>query len=141
MVGREVLDYWDDHVMGSQFLAGEGLEIGTREYFDRLHPIMFRHEYLIPLIHEEAPPLKGKRLLEVGCGMGFDSLEWAKQGVDVTAIDLATSAVSMARLHFGLRDEQAELAVGSALDLPFPDNSFDARAGEYRVSGRGCAGH
>jgi cyclopropane fatty-acyl-phospholipid synthase-like methyltransferase len=35
-------------------------------------------------IDREAKILKGKHLLEIGCGMGYDSLEFLKRGVRVT---------------------------------------------------------
>jgi ubiquinone/menaquinone biosynthesis C-methylase UbiE len=125
-IQQDVYRYWNDHVMGTQFLEGEGIEIASEEYFEQLHPIMFRHEYLLPLITEEAEELNGRKLLEVGCGMGFDAIEWIKRGVEVTAIDIAPSAIKMARQHFAIVEQQANLGVGSALNLPFPDNTFDA---------------
>ena len=59
--------------------------------------------------------------------MGFDSVEFLKRGARVTAIDLTESAVRIARQHFevaGLKPE--EVRVGNALELPFPDETFDA---------------
>lgn len=124
---KAVREYWESHTMGTQFLRDDrSVEPGTREFFERLHPIMFRHEYLLPLISRESEHLKGRRLLEIGCGMGFDSLEWKKRGVDVTSLDLTQSAVDSAKIHFGVMGQAGNFLVGSALDLPVPDNSYDA---------------
>lgn len=44
-------------------------------------------------------PLAGARLLDVGCGGGLLSEALAKEGAQVTAIDLAPELVKVARLH------------------------------------------
>lgn len=123
---KDVYDYWDAHTMGTQFLRGEKVEVGSREYFERLKPIVHRYEYVPPMFENESKALVGKKLLEVGCGMGFDSIEWAKRGVDVTAVDLTPNAIVMAKRQFEVFNLSADLQVASALDLPFPDNTFDA---------------
>lgn len=102
---QDVYRYWDSHTMGTQFLRGEAVEPGSKEFFERLHPIMFRHEYLIPLYDKESVALRGKSLIEVGCGMGFDSLEWKKRGVDVTSVDLTPNALRNAKRHFEVMEE------------------------------------
>jgi 2-polyprenyl-6-hydroxyphenyl methylase / 3-demethylubiquinone-9 3-methyltransferase len=44
-------------------------------------------------------PLRGAKVLDVGCGGGLLSEAMAKAGADVTAIDLADDLVKVARLH------------------------------------------
>jgi 2-polyprenyl-6-hydroxyphenyl methylase / 3-demethylubiquinone-9 3-methyltransferase len=44
-------------------------------------------------------PLRGAKVLDVGCGGGLLSEAMAKEGADVTAIDLAEDLVKVARLH------------------------------------------
>lgn len=44
-------------------------------------------------------PLRGARVLDIGCGGGLLSEALAKEGADVTAIDLAPELVKVARLH------------------------------------------
>ncbi|MEE8104683.1 MAG: class I SAM-dependent methyltransferase [Planctomycetota bacterium] len=111
---QDVYRYWDSHTMGTQFLRGEAVEPGSKEFFERLHPIMFRHEYLIPLYDKESVALRGKSLVEVGCGMGFDSLEWKKRGVDVTSVDLTPNALRNAKQHFEVMGDTGRFTVGSA---------------------------
>jgi ubiquinone/menaquinone biosynthesis C-methylase UbiE len=78
-------------------------------------------------IEREALILKGKHLLEIGCGMGYDSLEFLRRGVRVTATDLTPNAVSLTRRHFEIEGVQAEeVRTANVLDLPFEDNTFDA---------------
>jgi len=78
-------------------------------------------------IEREASILKGRRLLEIGCGLGFDSLEFIKRGVRVTATDLTPSAVELAYKHFEIERVRADdVRVEDVLDLTFDDNTFDA---------------
>lgn len=44
-------------------------------------------------------PLRGKRVLDVGCGGGLLSEAMAQAGADVTGIDLGTATVEVAELH------------------------------------------
>lgn len=43
--------------------------------------------------------IKNKKILDIGCGAGILSVELAKQGANVTGIDLAKQAIMTAKLH------------------------------------------
>ena len=87
----------------------------------------YKFPWIMDRIEQESRLLKGKRLLEIGCGMGFDSLEFLKRGVQVTATDLTPTAVRLAQQHFELEGvEPEEVRVENGLALSFPDNTFDA---------------
>ena len=47
----------------------------------------------------ERLPLRGKRILDVGCGGGLLSEALAREGAEVVAIDLAPEVLEVARLH------------------------------------------
>lgn len=59
-------------------------------------------------------------LLEVGSGPGVDAAAFVAQGLRVTGVDLSPVAVAMCR------EAGVDAHVGSVLDLPFDDTSFDA---------------
>jgi ubiquinone/menaquinone biosynthesis C-methylase UbiE len=121
--------YWDSHPLGYQYLSQEGLEPGSPEFFDHIRPWMnpYKFPWIMDRIEREAELLQGKHLLEIGCGMGFDSLEFLKRGVRVTATDLTPTAVRMAGRHFEIAGYEAEdVRVENGLDLSFPDETFDA---------------
>jgi len=70
--------------------------------------------------------LRGARVLDIGCGGGLLSEALAKEGADVTAIDLAPELVKVARLH-GLEtgvtvDYRVQAAEDLAAEQP---GSFD----------------
>ena len=66
----------------------------------------------------------GDRLLEVGCGGGLLLRDAFATGASVTGLDHSEEMVSLARE----RAPGAEIVLGSAEQLPFPDASFTAVA-------------
>jgi SAM-dependent methyltransferase len=60
-------------------------------------------------------PLRG-RVLVIGCGPGHDVVALAEQGVDVTGLDIAPSAVAKAQQSYP--DHAARFVVGDLFDLP-----------------------
>ena len=68
----------------------------------------------------------GEDILEIGCGAGTDSVEFAKYGANVTAVDLGEDQVAMTKLNMCLHDiESPNVFQADAENLPFPDNTFD----------------
>ena len=125
----EVHDYWNTHTLGLQYVTDTRVKPGTPEFFAHIRPWMnpFKFPWIMERIDREAKLLKGKHLLEIGCGMGYDSLEFLKRGVRVTATDLTPHAVALTKRHFELERVQAEeIRTANALDLPFADHTFDA---------------
>lgn len=124
-----VREYWNAHTLGTQYARDKTLAVGSPEFFAHIRPWMnpYKFPWIMTRIEREAARLKGGHLLEVGCGMGYDSLEFLKRGVRVTATDLTPRAVDLARRHFEIAGVQAEdVRVENALALSFSDNTFDA---------------
>lgn len=126
---EEVHAYWNTNTLGLQYQSDGSLSPGSQEFFDHIRPWMnpYKFPWIMQRIEREAGILRGQHLLELGCGMGYDSLEFLKRGVRVTATDLTENAVAFAARHFeiaGVRPEAVQ--VENALALSFPDASFDA---------------
>jgi SAM-dependent methyltransferase len=71
----------------------------------------------------------GLEILDVGCGVGSIALDLAASDPTgrVVGIDLDASQIEAARRSADERGiENAEFLVGSATDVPFPDDLFDA---------------
>ncbi len=124
-----VREYWEAHPLGFQYAAMPALDPGTPAFFAQIRPWMnpFKFPWIMARIEREAAGLRGKHLLEVGCGLGYDAVEFLKRGVRVTATDLTQSAVVLARRHFAIAELQPEdVRVENVLALSFPDETFDA---------------
>lgn len=72
-----------------------------------------------------AGPLAGRRLLDVGTGLGEAAVYFALQGARVTATDLSPGMVAAAARLAAHHGVTIDTAVGPAEALPFPDASFD----------------
>jgi ubiquinone/menaquinone biosynthesis C-methylase UbiE len=70
-------------------------------------------------------PLKGKRILEVGCGFGEASIYFAKNGAKVVASDISQKMVNFVKKLSAFNKTKIEVRKFSCEHIPFPDNSFD----------------
>lgn len=126
---EEIRGYWDAHTLGFQYVEDPRLEIGSPEWFRHIRPWMnpFKFPWIMERIEREAARIGDGHLLEIGCGLGYDALEFLKRGVRVTATDLSPRAVDLARRHLELEGaEPEEVRVENVLDLSFAPESFDA---------------
>ncbi|MCL4811575.1 MAG: methyltransferase domain-containing protein [Vicinamibacteraceae bacterium] len=114
--------YWNTRIHD---LAMTTHPVGTREFFDDLDDYRFDKLHYLPRL-VDFNGYAGRRLLEVGCGIGTDLVRFARGGARVTGIDLAETAIDLARQNFALHGVEAEtLQVGNAEALPFDEGSFD----------------
>ena len=60
---------------------------------------------------------KGKRVLEIGCGIGTDSINFVKNGAELTAIELSEESLSLCKKRFNLNKLQSDLFLGDAENL------------------------
>jgi 2-polyprenyl-3-methyl-5-hydroxy-6-metoxy-1,4-benzoquinol methylase len=73
--------------------------------------------------------LKGKRVLDLGCGWGNFSVWLAKQGAQVTAVDLSEALLDAARVLAEANGVTCEFRVADIVALPFDDGQFDVVTG------------
>jgi 2-polyprenyl-3-methyl-5-hydroxy-6-metoxy-1,4-benzoquinol methylase len=69
--------------------------------------------------------LKGKKVLEAGCGRGIISAKIAEAGGDVHLLDISSKALQIAKKHFAAKNLNASFTLGDILDLPFRESNFD----------------
>lgn len=91
-----------DYDRFSRFMEG-----GAREFYERLNI---------------AP---GCQLLDVACGSGQLALMAAKDGIEVTGVDIAGNLVDRARARAQAEGLSAHFEEADAETLPFDDASFD----------------
>jgi len=68
------------------------------------------------------PPVKGALILDLGCGTGTNLNLYQKAGCKVCGIDSSPAMLDIAREKLGKR---AELRIGDASQMPYPDGLFD----------------
>lgn len=80
--------------------------VGSREYFDEVEARKYLVEPHIPRL-ADFPRWRGKKVLEIGCGIGTDTINFARHGATVTAVDLTEKSLELARRRaevYGLAD-------------------------------------
>ena len=100
-------------------------ELGTREFFDAIE----RHRYSeyapwMPRLME-FEKFRGARLLEVGCGMGTDLLQFSRGGSRCVGIDLTPRSIEITQHRFKLYGADGTFMISDGEHLPFRDESFD----------------
>ncbi|MCF6150273.1 MAG: class I SAM-dependent methyltransferase [Candidatus Kuenenia sp.] len=68
---------------------------------------------------------KGKKVLEIGCGVGTDGIQFARAGADYTGIDLTNSAIEITSKRFKAFGQRGDIKKVNAEELPFTEASFD----------------
>lgn len=106
-------------------IYGREHEFGSREFFDAVE--WHRYTEYAPWMPEVMGfnKFKGARLLEVGCGMGTDLLQFARGGAKVTGIDLTPRSIAISRRHFDVYGQRGDFAISDCEKLPFASESFD----------------
>jgi 2-polyprenyl-3-methyl-5-hydroxy-6-metoxy-1,4-benzoquinol methylase len=97
----QVREYWNARPCN---VRHSSQPVGTREYFNEVEARKYFVEPHIPAF-AEFPRWAGKRVLEIGCGIGTDTINFARAGARVTAIDLSERSLDLARRRaeiFGL---------------------------------------
>jgi SAM-dependent methyltransferase len=89
-------------------------------------------ETLLPGIVEFLGDLRGKRVVEYGCGLGKMTVLLARSGAHVSAFDLSAGSVEVAQRRAELVgvEDRIEFAVAPGEDLPYEDETFDLAFGK-----------
>lgn len=119
----EIQRQWDQDPCGSQYVRQA--DPNTLDWYLEVE----RYRYVeygpwMPRLMEFAQH-RGKRLLEIGAGLGTDHAQFAKNGAITTDLDLSSGHLEHARRNFALRGLQGTFIHGDAENLPFADGSFD----------------
>ncbi len=119
---NEVKQYWNKGSCGTDTTQKTKF---SYDYFEEIENHRYKVEQQI-FSFAQFTRFHGQKMLEVGVGAGSDFLQWVRAGTQAHGIDLTQEAVDNVRARlkiYGL--EAADLRVGDAENLPYPNNSFD----------------
>lgn len=108
----EVGRYWNENAEAWTKLARAGYDV----YRDHLNT---------PAFFDALPDVKGLEGLDIGCGEGHNTRLLAKRGARMVAIDIAEDFIGYAKRSEGEEPLGIDYRAASAVDLPFPDATFD----------------
>lgn len=90
---QSVQEYWDARPCN---IRHSNKAVGTAEYFQEVEARKYFVEPHIPPF-AEFPRWTGKRVLEVGCGIGTDTISFARAGARVTAVEVSSKSLEVAQ--------------------------------------------
>lgn len=116
-------EQWSHDPCGEVY--GREHQFGTREFFDEVE--RHRYEVYAPWMRELMgfDQFEGARLVEVGCGMGTDLLQFGRGGARCTGLDITPRSLEITRRHFEIYGLPVDLALSDAERLPFGDGTLD----------------
>ena len=118
---ERVRRYWQQDPCGAKDIS---FPEGTREFFEEVERQRFEgDDFMRQLVGFER--WRGRRVLEVGCGLGTDLLQFARGGAHVIGTDLTEHATRLTRQRLSLDGLPGTAFVADAERLPFANDSFD----------------
>src|SRR4051794_19110452 len=120
---EEVRNYWDNRPCN---IRHSTRPVGTREFFDEVET---RKHFVEPHIPDFAQFERwaGRRVLEVGCGIGTAAINFARAGADYTGVDLSQASLDLAVKRFEVYREKGRFLLCNAEELSsrFAAETFD----------------
>ncbi len=99
---------------------------GSAAFYDAV--AVERYEKYAPWLQDilDVEPFRGKRVLEIGCGLGTDLMRFARAGATTFAVDLTPRHLRLTQQRLRAEGYAARLVRSDAERLPLADGSLDA---------------
>jgi 2-polyprenyl-3-methyl-5-hydroxy-6-metoxy-1,4-benzoquinol methylase len=109
---QNIVDYWNRQPCN---INHSNEPVGTELYFQQVTEKRYRAEPHV-LDFAKFHLWRGKRVLEIGCGIGTDAEQFARHGAHYTGIDISSQSIQICRDRFKLLDLTGEFHEGSVTD-------------------------
>ncbi|MFA6436770.1 MAG: class I SAM-dependent methyltransferase [Candidatus Paceibacterota bacterium] len=120
---EEVKNYWDARPCN---IRHSQKSIGSREYFDEVEKRKYFVEPHIPKF-AQFNKWKDKEVLELGCGIGTDSINFARLGARLTVVELSKESLDLAKKRFKVFGLEVKFYEGNIENLSsfLPQKKYD----------------
>ncbi len=108
-----VKKFWDDRPCN---IKHSKKELGTEDYFDEVEKKRYTAEPHI-LNFADFETWNNKKVLEVGCGMATDGINFARFGADYCGTDLSVKSLELAKTRFDTYNQKGKFYLGNSEDL------------------------
>ena len=113
--------YWNTRIHDLEMTTQP---VGSPKFFEELDEYRFDKLAYLPQVID-FNGYRGKRLVEVGCGVGTDLVRFAKGGARVIGVDLSETAVGLAKANLAASGQPGTVLVADGGDLPLSASSVD----------------
>jgi len=110
---QDVKEYWDRRPCN---IRHSTKPVGTRGYFDEVETRKYFVEPHIPKF-ANFPNWRGRDVLEIGCGIGTDSVNFVRNGANLTIVELSSESLAIAKNRLELERLPANLINSNAEEL------------------------
>jgi 2-polyprenyl-3-methyl-5-hydroxy-6-metoxy-1,4-benzoquinol methylase len=123
ITNKDIEEYWDRRPCNINHSLSP---FGTKKYFDEVEARKILVEPHI-LTFTDFPRWKGKKVLEIGCGIGTAGIIFARNGADYTGVELSEKSLEITKQRFKLYGYHGNFYLGNAEELSsfLPYQEFD----------------
>jgi len=120
-IKKKVQSWWDGSPCCSRIASAPR---GTKEFYEQVDLYKDTYESFTDKIADYGF-WKGKRILEIGCGLGKNFSRFAAGGAVATAVDMSIESIKLTKKRLAIFGLKGNLCLADAENLPFKDNAFD----------------